>query len=53
MNFGKIILKRCTTELETLTFLGSRILEIVPHYINKSNKIEEYELKIKILKPEN
>ena len=31
MLFRKIILKRCTTEMETLTFLGCRILEIVPN----------------------
>ena len=53
MNLGKIILKRCRKGLETLTFLKSRILEYVPNYINKSNKLEEFELKIKLVKPQN
>ena len=38
---------------ETLTFLGSRIWEIVPDYIKKSNSFEEFKLKIKLWNPEN
>ena len=30
---------------ETLTFLGPRIWEIVPHYIKKSNSFEKFKLK--------
>ena len=38
---------------ETLTFLGTRIWEIVPDYIKKSNSFEEFKLKIKLWNPEN
>ena len=39
--------------IETLTFLGSRILEIVPDYIKNSNNFEGLTLKIKLWTPEN
>ena len=38
---------------ETLTFLGSRIWEIVPDYIKKSNSFGEFKLKIKLWNPED
>ena len=38
---------------KALTFLGPRILEIVPDCIKKSNSLEEFTLKIKLWNPEN
>ena len=38
---------------ENLTFLGSRIWEIVPDYIKKSSRFEEFKVKIKLWNPEN
>ena len=38
---------------ETLTFLGPRIWEIVPDYIEKSNSFVEFKLKIKLWNPDN
>ena len=38
---------------EDLTFLGSRIWEIVPDYIKKSSSFKEFKVKIKLWNPEN
>ena len=38
---------------ETLTFLGPRIWGIVLDYIQKSNSLEEFKLKIKLWNTEN
>ena len=38
--------------IETLTFLGPRIWEVVPDCIKKSNSFDEFRLNIKLWNPE-
>ena len=49
--FKRNNVKAVYNRTETLTFLGPRIWEIVPDYINKSNSFEEF--KLKLWNPEN
>ena len=46
--FKRNSVKTAYNRNETLNFLGPRIWEIVPAYINKSSSFEEFKLKIKL-----
>ena len=51
--FKRTNVKTVYNGTETLTFLGHRILDVVPGYIKKSNSFEEFKLKMKLWNPEN
>ena len=50
--FNKNNVKTMYNGPETSTFLGPRIWEIVADYIKRSNRFEEFKLKIKLWNPE-
>ena len=55
LNLREIMLKvyNRTETFETLTFLRTRIWEVVPDYIKEFSSLEEIILKIKLWNPEN